>query len=449
VTTAENYDGTEASAQSIAELYAEIEDVLSAAFPRSRDLWVRGEIQKISDGYGHAYIDVIDSDYKGDKGAPTLKVKCWKGTWGPLKASLRREGIELQAGMTVVMKGTVDFYKPRAEVGFIMSAVDTDALLGRIARDRQALIEALKKEDLFDAQRRLVVAEVPLVVGLVGSPGTEGFNDFLGQLERSGFSFTVRVIRASVQGTNAPREVAQAIATLETENLDLICVVRGGGSKADLAAFDAEPIARAIAKARVPVWTGIGHTGDESIADLVANERHITPTACGVAVVSQVASFWHDVAERARFLGERAESLMDEEAESHRALRHVIHGSAQRIVSEQTRELAYLRRQLIAAPSATLAAARAANRQRSQRIIPAAKARLAMAQAELDGYRRLLGAFDPQRTLARGWTLTMDASGRIVRSANDLAEGATLRTRMVDGEVTSTVTSREITKKGS
>ena len=150
MTTAENYDGTEASAQSIAELYAEIEDVLSSAFPRSRDLWVRGEIQKISDGYGHAYIDVIDSDYKGDKGAPTLKVKCWKGTWGPLKASLRREGIELQAGMTVVMKGTVDFYKPRAEVGFIMSAVDTDALLGRIARDRQALIEALKKEDLFE-----------------------------------------------------------------------------------------------------------------------------------------------------------------------------------------------------------------------------------------------------------------------------------------------------------
>ena len=180
----------------ISELYNEVDAVLKATFPASRELWVRGEIQKISDSSGHCYIDLVDPEAQGERQPPTLKVKCWRSKWGSLKADLRAQGIFLEAGMTVVLRGSLDFYRVRAEVGFILADIDVTALLGKMALDRAALIEALQKEGLFDAQRQLDVPLVPLRVGLVGSPNTEGFNDFLGQLERSGFSFVVTVVKA-------------------------------------------------------------------------------------------------------------------------------------------------------------------------------------------------------------------------------------------------------------
>ena len=202
----------ELESRSIAELYDEIEAALLGAFPRAEGIWVSGEIQKITEAAsGHAYLDIVDPDAKGERNAPVLRAKCWKGTWGPLRARLRREGIELAAGMMIVVKGSIGLYKARAEIDFTISDVNSDALLGRLAKERQALIDALRAEGLFDAQRALALELVPMRVGVVGSPGTEGFNDFLGQLERSGFAFSVLVVPTAVQGSAAPREIAAGL----------------------------------------------------------------------------------------------------------------------------------------------------------------------------------------------------------------------------------------------
>ncbi len=161
-----------------------------------------------------------------------------------------------------------------------------------MAAERARLIKALVDEDLFDRQRRLPVPSLPLRVGLVASPGTEGYNDFLGGLAGSGLAFDVTVAPTAVQGKVAPARVAAAITDLQAEPLDVIVVVRGGGSKADLAAFDPEPVARAIATSDIPVWTGIGHTGDQSVADEVANRSFITPTECGQELARLATDFW-------------------------------------------------------------------------------------------------------------------------------------------------------------
>jgi len=429
-------------ATSIAELYQEVEAALLAAFPRSRNLWVRGEIQKISESGPHAYIDLVDPDHVGDRQAPTLKVKCWRSTWAPLKADLAAEGIFLAAGMTVVIRGSIDFYKARAEVSFILAEVDVMALLGRIAKERQALIDALQAEDLFDAQRRLEVPLVPIRVGLVGSPNTEGFNDFLGQLDRSGFSFAVHVVRASVQGAQAPVEVARGIKTLEDASVDVICVVRGGGSKGDLAGFDAPEVARAVAGCSVPVWTGIGHTGDESVADLVANRRHITPTACGAAVVERVASYWSQIVGAAARISRRSEELCHSEELNHARVRASLVSNARGRLREHHKDLLRSKARLLGAPSATLSRASGSVHARAQRLVPAANAHLVRAAGGLDATRRLLAAYDPKRTLERGWTLTMDADGKIIRSIEQVAEGAMITTRVSDGTVASTVSRR-------
>jgi exodeoxyribonuclease VII large subunit len=405
----------------IGELYDEVADALDAAFPRSRALWVRGEIQKVAESSGHAYIDMVDAEAAGTRGAPVLKVKCWRSTWGPLKAELAANGATLRAGMSVAVRGRVDFYKPRAEIGFILDEVDVTALLGRLAMERAALIETLRNEGLLDANARRRLPAVATRIGLVGSPGTEGFSDFLGQLERSGIAFHVTVAAATVQGEAAPGEVARAVGALAGCGVDLVCVVRGGGSKADLQAFDHAAIARAIATCPVPVFTGIGHTGDESVADMVAHTAAITPTACGHAVAVAAMS-WLDEVRR------RAGRVSDESA---------------RILRQATRETSQRRARLVVGPRAALDRAAASLAQRQARLVPAARAALATAGAQLEGRRRLLEAFDPARQLERGWSVTVDGTGRIIRSTGDVAIGSTLVTRLADGEVSSTVTAVE------
>ncbi len=432
---------------SIAELYSEVDVALKAIFPPSRELWVRGEIQKISDATGHCYMDLVDPESLGERQAPTLKVKCWRSRWGSLNADLRAQGIFLEAGMTVVLRGSLDFYRVRAEVGFILADIDVTALLGKMALERAALLEALKMEGLLEAQRRREVPEVPLRIGLVGSPQTEGFNDFLGQLERSGFSFVVTVVKATVQGQHAPLEVARAINTLGNQEIDLICVVRGGGSKGDLVAFDSPEIARSIASCVVPIWTGIGHTGDESVADLVANARFITPTACGASVSERVGIFWGDATWAAGRIAQAATQTCERREQAYGSLRGQLVGSARGHLRQAQSEISHLRRRLSTSPLSGLRHRREALQSTVARLVPHIVSSTDRARSSIAAQRRLLAAYDPARNLERGWSLTISDHGQIIRSLDDVVEGAMISTRLVDGVMSSEIRSKEPRKK--
>lgn len=423
----------------IAELYDEVDSVIAAAFPKSRNLWVHGEIQKISESGGHAYIDIVDPENAGTRQAPTLKVKCWNRTWNSLKRDLAGQGLYLEAGMTVTIRGSLDFYRARAEIGFILAEVDVTALLGKLALERAALIEELQREGLFDAQRGLPVTDVPRRVGLVGSPDTEGFNDFLGQLERSGFSFSVLVARSSVQGQNAPQEIASAVASFDQGDVDLICIVRGGGSKGDLVAFDSPEIARAIASCPIPIWTGIGHTGDESVADMVANQRSITPTACGAAVAARVATYFDSIASAAARIAEHALMICRSREQTYATVRGQLVGAARGHLRSYDLALTHTRRQLVSGPTAGLRRAEELLSFRSRRLVPLATSRVTTEQTTLMAKRRLLAAYDPVQTLKRGWSLTLDSGGKTIRSVQDAKPGTVISTRVADGTFESTI----------
>ena len=276
---------------SIRDLYRRIDHALRAALPG--EVWITGEVRSVTvSSKGLCYIELVDPVHGRISSAPVVKVVCWSRRWATIQAALRRLGIVLEAGMVVRVRGAVQLYQPRGEISFVLSDLDIDALVGKVAAERARLIKALVDEDLFERNRRIPVPTVPLRIGLVASPGTEGYRDFMGCLDSSGMAFSVRAIPTQVQGHVASRSVASALRRLQSSECELIVVVRGGGSKVDLAIFDAEPVARAIAGSSKPVWTGIGHTGDQSVADQVANRSFITPTECGQELARLVTSFW-------------------------------------------------------------------------------------------------------------------------------------------------------------
>jgi exodeoxyribonuclease VII large subunit len=430
----------EADVLSIAQIYNRVDQALAAEFPPRQPLWVRGEVQTISDRTGHCYLDLVDPDSAGDRQAPVLKVRCWRQTWGPLRAQLAKSGLELAPGSVVHLYGRVDFYRARAEINFVMAGLDVTALLGRMAAERAALLEALRSEGLLDANRARPVPEVAVRIALVASPDTEGCRDFLGQLRASGFAFRVELARASVQGLDAPRSIARAIRKCGASDCDLIVVVRGGGSKADLVAFDSAPVARAIASSALPVWTGIGHTGDQSVADIVANRAFVTPTECGHELATRLTEWWErSVAGPGARVAGGTQRLI-ESADRHLAANQGrLAGTARQQLRWHRERLEQRAGSIARGAPAALAEARASVTARAARLGPGARRRVADAEGHLEAWQRLLAAYDVERQLERGYTLTMDEEGRILRSGSSLAGGDVLVTRFADATARSVV----------
>jgi exodeoxyribonuclease VII large subunit len=371
----------------------------------------------------HLYLDLVDAgSASSDTKRPVLNAHCWASQWNPLKRKLAEDGVTLKPGVIVSCFGYVDLYAPQGRIGFTVTAIDVEGLLGDVARRRQELITRLREEGLLEANKLKPLSPVPLRVGLVASPGTEGYSDFTGQLLKSGYGFEIVLVKTAVQGEAAPAQIVSALDALDQAGVDVICVVRGGGSKGDLACFDDERVARAIAAMATPVFTGIGHTGDESIADLVAHTRAITPTKLGEDIVNRVAQ-WHE--RNVRLSAQR------------------ILGATEAILEEATEYVGERRRTMIFAVRDRLRLEERHLRATRERLVLQSDHLLSAAQQMLASVRQLLSAYDPTRRLAQGWAIVTRADGRVVRQLSDVAGGDLVWVRLSDGTFESTVRQKD------
>jgi len=405
----------------VGQFYELLTVQLEMAFGRRHPRWVRGEVAKVYEKT-HLYLDLVDAgSASNDTKRPVLNAHCWGSQWNPIKKKLAGEGITLKPGTIVNLFGYVDLYAPQGRIGFTVTAIDVQGLLGDVARRRQELIARLETEGLLVANKRRALPSVPLRVGLVASPGTEGYSDFTGQLLNSGFGFQITLVKTAVQGETAPAQIVNAIEALDEGGVDIICLVRGGGSKGDLACFDDERVARAIAASLTPVFTGIGHTGDESVADLVAHTRAITPTKLGEDIAGIVAD-WNDrnVRVPAQRVLSASEAMLDEATE---------------YVAERRRTMIFAVRDRLRAERRHLGSTRDRLALQSGYVVNSAS-------QLLQSNRQLLGAYDPKRRLAQGWTIVTGSDGKLVRGLDDVQIGEVLRVMVSDGTFESVVSEK-------
>ena len=407
---------------SVEELSHLLKDGLATLFPE--DLWVEGQVSNFHDARsGHAYFDLVEpSAVPGRAVAAKLSVALFKGARIGVDHTLAAAGeLALANDLQLRIRARLDFYPPSGRLQLIMNGVDPAFTLGRLAAERERLLHALADEGLLRANRANPIPVPPLRVGLVTSIGSAAHADFSEEISRSGFPFTVLERDARVQGDGSAVDLAEALHMVATHQPDVIALIRGGGSATDLAAFDAEVLARTIATLDVAVVTGIGHEVDRAVADEVAHTAFKTPTACAVAIVGQVAAFadavadlQESIAQRAGASTARSTDLLDDLAQrTARSATAVLDRRADRLDDKVKR----LRR----SPLATL------DRQAER----------------LAGITNNLRALDPARILARGWSITRLADGTLVRSVTDTAVGDTLVTHVAGGTVTSTVDGTE------
>ena len=413
---------TDTHIHEVGEFYELLTAQLESAYGKRNPQWVRGEIAKVYEK-GHIYIDLVDAGSSAsDARRPMLGTHCWQGPWASLKRKLTEEGITLKPGMVVNFLGYVDVYAPQGKIGFTIMQVDVEGLLGDAAKKRAELIAKLHAEGIVEANKKTTLSPVPLHVGLVASPGTEGYSDFTGQLLNSGYGFEITLVKTAVQGDSAPPQIVSAIQSLDAHGVDIICLVRGGGSKGDLSCFDDERIARAIAASSTPVFTGIGHTGDESSADIVAHTRAITPTKLGEEIAALVSD-WHQ-----RRVIVPAQRIMDGTTD---------------VLEEATQFLAERRRTMIFAVRDRLRGEQRHLGTVRQQLLMQSRHILTSSQQLISSTKQLLSAYDPKKRMAQGWSVTTNASGRVVKSLSDVAVGENVRVLVSDGSFDTTVNKKD------
>ena len=450
----------------VGELAQVLRGTLDEAFPYG--VWVAGEIEGLKRSRrGHAYFNLVErtDEDRGAEPAAVVSVVLFQDDRQRVNKMVKRYGnkVTIEDGVQIRIQAMVDFYARQGRLQLQMTSIDPAYTLGAIAAYRATVLAKLKEEGLLSRNAEVALPPVPLRVGLVTSVRSAAHADMVRVLEASGFRFTVTEVDTAVQGSEAPTAIAAAIGAAAIRS-DVVVLARGGGSSTDLAAFDHEFVARAIATCPRPVLTGIGHETDTSAADEVAHTACSTPTAAAEAVVQLVDNWLEGLDDTGRSIAVRSRRILA--AAEHRADKatadaargaRTAAGRAERNLDAAAQRLAHTggnataragRR--IAAITYRLAQSGPAAERRAGSRLDRASARLSVsgrheirhAQRRLDAVATRVRALDPALILGRGWSLTRRHDGKLVRSVQDVAPGDGIVTHLSDGTLDSTIRAR-------
>jgi exodeoxyribonuclease VII large subunit len=387
----------------VGELLAGLRGLLEDRVGR---LWLVGEVSNLRrPGSGHAYF--------------TLKDDAGQIRAALFRATARALAFEPEDGLEVLVYGDVTVYEARGDLQVIVRHLEPRGA-GALQVAFEQLRRRLEAEGLFDVARKRPLPATPSRVGIVASPTSAALRDVLQVTGRRCPGIPLLISPTRVRGVGAAEESASALGALGgASQLDLILLVRGGGSLEDLQAFNSEAVARAIARARVPVVSGVGHEVDVTIADLAADLRAPTPSAAAEHAVPDRESL-------RRSLG--------------RDWRRLCQGMAAQLASVAAR--LERRRDAVAmlAPSARLAAQRGHLEHLSRALARSARVRLTRAAGDLAARAGRLETLSPLAVLGRGYALARRArDGAIVRRVGDAASGERLVLRVAEAELDAVV----------
>lgn len=384
---------------------------LEMAFPA---VWVSGEITKLTRAAsGHAYLTLKDE-------SAAINTTIWK-------SALSRIKFDFKLGMEVLVRGKLSIYEGRGEY-----QLNVDQLLpkgiGALDLAFQQLKEKLEGKGYFDPRHKQPLPRFPRSIALVTSPSGAAIRDMLEILARRWPVAQVLVVPVRVQGEGAANEIAAAIRQLNQLQLagsiriDTMIVGRGGGSIEDLWAFNEEVVADAIFASRIPVISAVGHEIDVTISDLVADHRALTPSHA-------ITDLTPDRDELNAALGELGNRLLER-------LTRRIEMARQRLDSLADRR----------AFRSPLDRIRDGERRLDEwdtRLQRAGVNRIDKGKLQLAALSSRLESLSPLGVLARGYSLTQNSAGQVIRSKIHVSPGELITTRLADGTITSRVEQTE------
>lgn len=468
---------------SISQLNEEARRAIRDKF--SDDVWLVGEVQSYDRNRpgGHAYFELVERLSPDEDPVARIRAVAFGDDRQQIIDALQNapESIRLRDGLAVRLSGRVDLYAPHGSYQFVVRGIDPTYTTGEIHQNRERILKGLDQAGIRDKNQNLAWPRCPLRVGLITSYESDAYNDFVHELERSGLGFDVTVHNANVQGSRTEPSVLRALEYFagRADDFDVVVIVRGGGSRSDLAYFDTDAIGKAVCEHPLKIVTGVGHQRDQCLLDFVSDSQK-TPTAAAIACVTRVREYMQGVEELFATIaehsvdaaGEQMRRLRQASVRLERAVERCLKIETRRLervrsevtysvkdcLAEATRRLDHLERSI---PSAALSRVnserqklafgqRRLSQERLERRLGRESRELdvrmrrfkrAVGQALADQRRRItndarrLRLLDPQRVLERGFAIVQTPDG-VVRRPEDVPYDTDLDVRLAEGRVT-------------
>ena len=428
-----------------------VRELIEGALPM---IWIEGEVCNFTRAAsGHWYFSLKDA---------AAEVRC---------AMFARENARLRFrpgnGARVLARARVSLYEARGSFQLIVEQME-DSGEGALRRAFEQLKAKLQAEGLFDESRKRALPTFPRRIGVVTSASGAAIRDVL-SVARRRFPLTeIEILPVLVQGAEAPAQIATMLRKAAQANRhDVLLITRGGGSLEDLAAFNDEGVARAIAASPIPVVSAVGHEVDFSISDFVADLRAPTPSAAAELILPDGDAFdrmlshldtrlrtaWQRRAHNAmQTLDHLAARLNTQRPQQHLAIcreRTLVLRArllrAETLARERaTARLAHLHMRLLSRhPQERLQQLAQRNLELHRRLLAAWERHGEYRRQRLVGLARALNAVSPLDVLKRGYAILFDESGKVLRSAHGIKSGVRLRAKLADGELSLRVDKRD------
>src|SRR5438874_6691338 len=414
------------------------------------DIWVEGEISNFRPAEsGHLYFTLKDDDAQ-------LRVVMFR-----TQARLLR--FRPENGLQVVARGRVTIYEARGELQVVAEYLEPKGA-GALQVAFEQLKAKLEAEGLFEASRKRPIPGLPRRIGIVTSPQAAALRDILNILQRRHHTANVLIFPAQVQGEAAALEVSAGVRYFnKARNVDVIIVARGGGSAEDLAAFNHEGLARAVASSEIPIISAVGHETDFTIIDFVADRRAETPSAAAELVIrsrqeveEQAEGLQQRLVRAIRYrllmgrqvltelaqhgafarmmdaINQRQQKLDDLQYRLDRAERQILERSRRRLESASAAVRHYDLQRILATIRKELEA-------QAGTMVAAMRTSLLRSQSRLDQLASQLQALSPVAILERGYALVFDSRGNLLKNAAQVKVGDEISARLAKGSVTATV----------
>ena len=384
-------------------------------------LWVRCEIAQLSESRGHYYLTLVE---KEEEGAEDVIAQSdgilWQRDYRRLrrKIGVRLEKI-LQEGMEVMVQVKVEFHE-RYGLSLSIQDLEGDYTLGKIASRRQERVAHLKKAGLLEKNKQIELPVVLQKLAVISAATAAGYQDYLQHLKENtyGYSFVSRLFPAAMQGINASAEIRRQLKKIaeRADDFDAVLILRGGGAKLDLMAFDDLEMAVAVAKHPLPVLVGIGHEVDETVLDLVAHQSLKTPTAVADFVLHHNTLFESGILQLGQEIQTWGKQHLLLEATKVNQEEQLLQLQSKNRLREEKRLLDFWE-----------------NNWATQ-----VQRKVELEKQHLENLAQNIQLLSPEECLRRGYSITLH-EGKAISDKTLLPKGAILETRLENGSILSKV----------
>lgn len=449
---------------SLTALLQNVKAAIAQAIPTA--VWVRAEISELQVNYaGHCFMELIDKSGGADAVSAKARATIWASLFRMIHAYFEAStGQRLEKGLKILVKVSVELHEV---YGLSLNVTDIDPAftVGEQEMERRRIIKRIEDEGVADMNKAL---ELPLVIqriAVISSETAAGYGDFSHQIihNNSYIHFSHELFPCVMQGQKTAESVISALDAIygRESEFDVVVIIRGGGSKSDLAWFDNYDLAINIAQFPLPVLSGIGHERDTSIVDMVAHSCLKTPTAVAEFIIGKAEMFESRLDElHATFRG-TANDIIASEREYFRHLRGTLEPSISQLLARSHTDLqnnaarltnisnSQLRKRAERLSGYTMAVKDAVSRvvstekmtleSRTGRALSSSSRLILNNIHKVDVMKEKVNAHDHLKILGRGYTLTLDAGRKIIRSCAQVTSGETITTVFTDGQVESTI----------